>query len=244
MSKKIRFYAIDVPFKFESINECNKMIKSLIEFIRYHTRKHGYFCQGMIAASNISSWNLIGIKKVETGKKGRPKTIPVTFNEFDDIGKNPIVLKLSDREGQPTNTTPHIHMIFIMYPSSTLSLKIKEYIDQNWRANNIIDDYADGVAFRKIDNINIGYCEYIFNQSTNIKFINENHSKHFADFPIDKYNFRNLYNAYRNYQDLWHKSIDKFDDKKLKKSELKYLEIKSFYDEFSKTVIKVQKNSE
>lgn len=70
MSKKIRFYAIEVPFKLENVNESNRIIKSLIEFILPHTRKHSNFCQRIIAASSTSSWNLIGIKKVQ---KGKPK---------------------------------------------------------------------------------------------------------------------------------------------------------------------------
>lgn len=54
--------------------------------------------------------------------------MPVTFNEIDVVSRNPIVLKLFDRKGQAPITRPHIHLIFFMYPSATLSLKSKNLL--------------------------------------------------------------------------------------------------------------------
>lgn len=73
MKRTFDIYEIQVPYKFQSIEECDKKIASLIELIRYHAREKKYFCQGVVVSSELKSANIIAEKKAEASKRGRPK---------------------------------------------------------------------------------------------------------------------------------------------------------------------------
>lgn len=80
MKKTFDLYEIQVPFKYNTIEECDQKIAGLIEFIRYHAKENRYFCQGVVASSEHKSDNILGVIKVPTGEKGRRK-----FKKFSKI---------------------------------------------------------------------------------------------------------------------------------------------------------------
>ncbi len=131
MRRKFDFYEIQVSYKFESLKECDKKIKALIEFIKYHAKEGGYFCQGIIVSSDTESENLLSVKKEKTKGRGRPKVCKVISNYEMGPYNNPngtVERRFVKVEAKEIKVKPHIHMFFLHNPSATFVEIIRVYI--------------------------------------------------------------------------------------------------------------------
>lgn len=236
MKRTFDFYEIQVPFKFESIEECDRKISSLIEFIVYHAKKKKYFYQGVIISSEYKSEDIIAIKKVGKGQRGRPR-IEKVYTDTNLVlhSSNPMKFRAVKFEALKRKVTPHIHMLFFLNPSATFAEIIRTYISKNWKKDSL-EEFKLEKVHKRIKDVNITLAEYFLKQASTIRFINENHIPDIANFSIDEYNFRKYYSAYLDQQILlWGEYKNPHDRKTLEKSVLKYNSIVNFYNKHQKS---------
>ena len=214
--KRLRMY------KFESMDEANKVVENLVGFMNYQCKERKYFCQAVIGISELDAENTIGIKTEITNKRGRPKTLPVfTSTEFNDW-ESGILDRVQPRE---IKVKPHIHMLILCCPGESFAKRIRKYL------LGVLEPLdAEGnetTVYKKSSNID--HAMYIFKQSSIRYTPNYNYSPMYQDFP-EEMTMGNLFTSYRRLSDMklnTDKQLPTY--KKQKKIHYEFLAVRNFY---------------
>lgn len=207
MSKKVaKMSKIDINHKFEDQEEACKYAKKLKAEIDYLCKIGKYKCSGVIGVSNIIGKAVTDYYYERTGNIGKPKIIREVITDDEEIKKlNHGVLGASGELGN-VYVGWHLHVLILSCPGETIRLKIKSYINKNWKnipklyLNEVSQDIDEIIEIKKqeekrkrmFDIINefqekekkkvygkdcdTGYAEYMFQQSENLFFIDVDYS--------------------------------------------------------------------
>lgn len=172
MERKLKYWTIDIPIKFNSEKEAKRLAKNLRQLIADTCKSKGYMAQVMIGVSNANGKIITNEYNNRNGTIGRPE-------KNKNITNEKIVL-LCERE---LNPKWHIQFLALSEPSETLSKLVKAYIKKKFYKGKKID-----VLLIKEFNINIGYIFYVGRQSAELYYVGST-DKRF------NYTFKQLYNA-------------------------------------------------
>lgn len=227
MERKMDFWTIEVPTKFEDKKQLERLQKALYDKFQAIKGKHkDYMIQAVLGISH-TNWHYVkGVYNKKIGGSGR------SIKEKDLIEETDITKVTFGN----LYTKWHLHILVLSSPSETLAKEIKSYIDKNW-------DVA--VSYRKFKNgkgydIDIGMLFYIAEQSESesIMFVGSN------DKRFD-YTFRNMYSEMvKKYTRL------KFDKKYLvneeyrNKADTKYYDMLKYFDTFYSEELRQKKVKE
>lgn len=123
--KRLRMCKYEIGNKFASIEEAETIVKNLVEFIGYHCKEKGYFCQAIIGVSQLDSSNTVGVKKEITNKRGRPRVLPVFTSSRLPEGINGYLERIEPVE---IKKKPHIHMMILCCPGESFGKRIRKYL--------------------------------------------------------------------------------------------------------------------
>ncbi|WZU01001.1 hypothetical protein MGH68_16215 [Erysipelothrix sp. D19-032] len=119
-ARELKMVSIQISHKFASIEDAQRIVKSLIEYIRYTCKQRKYFCQGIIGISEIKSSSVETVVTENIKERGRPRLVHIpSESEYIKDAINGQVVK--DREPELEYVQPHIHMLIFAYPSHMLA---------------------------------------------------------------------------------------------------------------------------
>lgn len=76
-ARELKMVSIQISHKFASIEDAQRIVKSLIEYIRYTCKQRKCFCQGIIAISDVKSSSVERVVTDNTKERGRPKLVQI-----------------------------------------------------------------------------------------------------------------------------------------------------------------------
>ena len=152
MSKRVaKMSKIDINHKFYDQEEACKYAKRLVKAIDFICKKGKYKCSGVISASNIIGKAVVDYYYERTGNVGKPKIIREVITDDEKIKEiNNGVLGESGELGN-VYVGWHLHVLLLSCPGETVRLKIKKYINKNWK--NIPKFYPSEVSQDVLDEI-------------------------------------------------------------------------------------------
>lgn len=198
--------SIQISHKFASIESAQRIVKSLIEYIRYTCKQRKYFCQGIIAISNVKSSSVERVVTDNTKQRGRPKLFQIP--SASEIKRNVMhgeIYKVRPQEIEYNQV--HLHMLIFACPSHMLAELIRKYLYKVLNDVDVNDDLTEiKLGYQKeirgkIYPSSIGYIDYIMKQSLITRFLDYRYCDDMNDFPQDM-TFKNYYNALRRYKSL------------------------------------------
>ncbi|WZU00993.1 hypothetical protein MGH68_16170 [Erysipelothrix sp. D19-032] len=76
-ARELKMVSIQISHKFASIEDAQRIVKSLIEYIRYTCKQRKYFCQGIIGISEIKSSSVETVVTEDIQERGRPRLVNI-----------------------------------------------------------------------------------------------------------------------------------------------------------------------
>ena len=134
MSKRVaKMSKIDINHKFYNQEEACKYAKRLVKAIDFICKKGKYKCSGIISASNIIGKAVVDYYYERTGNVGKPKIIREVITDDEKIKE--LNYGNLGESGELGNVYVgwHLHVLILSYPGETVRLKIKKYINKNWK---------------------------------------------------------------------------------------------------------------
>lgn len=152
MSKRVaKISKIDINHKFYDQEEACKYAKRLVKAIDFICKKGKYKCSGVIGVSNIMGKAVTDYYYERTGNVGKPKIIREVITDDEKIKElNYGVLGESGELGN-IYVGWHLHVLILSSPGETVRLKIKSYINKNWK--NIPKFYPSEISAEELDEI-------------------------------------------------------------------------------------------
>lgn len=142
---------IDINHKFYDQEEACKYAKRLVKAIDFICKKGKYKCSGVIGVSNIMGKAVTDYYYERTGNVGKPKIIRKVITDDERIKElNYGVLGESGELGN-VYVGWHLHVLILSCPGETVRLKIKSYINKNWK--NIPKFYPSTITTEELDEI-------------------------------------------------------------------------------------------
>lgn len=152
MSKRVaKMSKIDINHKFYDQEEACKYAKRLVKAIDFICKKGKYKCSGVISASNIIGKAVVDYYYERTGNVGKPKIIREVITDDEKIKE--LNYGNLGESGELGNVYVgwHLHVLILSYPGETVRLKIKKYINKNWK--NISKFYPSTITPEELDEI-------------------------------------------------------------------------------------------